>query len=291
MKRLFVPDDILSYYYSRQKDHVCLLQYTNVYGTENFDTFLTQHALVYILSGVKQINVSHSDFRINAGELFLIPKGEYVMSEYIAGEQGFRSMMLFFNQKVARYVVEQLNETIPDALAETKKKEAIKIIPNSPAIQSLFSSLVGYSEEHNPFLSEMVRLKFMELIYLLLDSPYRKIIISFLLDAARYENPSITSVLERYLYSAQTVEELAKIAGRSLSGFKREFTRLYGEAPMTWIRKKKLEHAAFLLEKSDKSIEDIADASGFISASHFARLFKAQYSVSPSAYRAKQTDI
>lgn len=286
MKRLFVPDDIISYY-SRQSNNVCLLQYTNANNTENVDAFLTQHALVYILAGVKQINVSHSGFRINAGELFLIPKGEYVMSEYIAGEQGFRSMMLFFNQKVARYIVEQLNETIPDALTEIKKKEAIKIISNNSAIQSIFSSLVSYNEEHSPFLSEIVRLKFMELIYLLLNSPYRKIIISFLLDAARHENPSITSVLERYLYSSQTVEELAKIAGRSLSGFKREFTLLYGEAPMTWIRKKKLEHAAFLLEKSDKSIEEVAEASGFISASHFARLFKERYSVPPSTYRAK----
>lgn len=292
MKRLFVPDDIISSY-PRQSNNVCLLQYTNTNNTENFDAFLTQHALVYILTGVKQINVSYSGFRINAGELFLIPKGEYVMSEYIAGKQGFQSMMLFFNQKVARYVVEQLSEAIPDTLTEIKikKKEAIKIIPNNSAIESLFNSLVSYSEEHNPFLSEIVRLKFMELIYLLLDSPYRKVIISFLLDAARCENPSITSVLERYLYSSQTVEELAKIAGRSLSGFKREFIRLYGEAPMTWIRRKKLEHAAFLLKKSNKNIEEVAEACGFISASHFARLFKERYSLSPSLYRTKQTDI
>ncbi|MCC8171860.1 MAG: helix-turn-helix transcriptional regulator [Parabacteroides sp.] len=290
MKRLFVPDDIVSSY-SRPGNNVCMLQYTNASNTENFDAFLTRHALVYILAGVKQINVSRSGFRINAGELFLIPKGEYVMSEYIAGKQGFRSMMLFFNQKVARYLVEQLNETIPDALTETKKKKAVKIIPGNSAIQRLFSSLESYSEEHNPFLGEIIRLKFIELIYLLLDSPYRKIIISFLLDAARYENPSIMSVLERYLYSSQTVEELARIAGRSLSGFKREFTQLYGEAPMTWIRKKKLERAAFLLEKSDKNMEEVAEASDFISASHFARLFKERYSVSPSAYRAKQTDI
>ena len=96
--------------YSGQEKNVRLLQYANASTTENFDAFLTHHALVFILSGVKQINVSHSDFRINAGELFLIPKGEYVMSEYIAGENGFQSLMPFFNQKVARYVVEQLNE-------------------------------------------------------------------------------------------------------------------------------------------------------------------------------------
>ncbi|WP_455673238.1 helix-turn-helix domain-containing protein [Phocaeicola sp.] len=290
MKRLFVPDDVTSPY-SGQEKNVRLLQYANASTTENFDAFLTHHALVFILSGVKQINVSHSDFRINAGELFLIPKGEYVMSEYIAGENGFQSLMLFFNQKVARYVVEQLNETIPDVLEETKQKEAIKIIPHNPEIQILFRSLVAYSKENSPFLCEMIRLKFMELIYLLLDGPYRKTIISFLLDAARYENPSISSVLERYLYSSHTIEELSKLSGRSVSSFKREFTQQYGVAPMTWIRKKKLERAAFLLETSDKTIEEVAESSGFISAAHFARLFKEQYSVTPTAYRTKQTNI
>lgn len=290
MKRLFVPDDVTAPY-SGQDKNVRLLQYANASTTENFDAFLTHHALVFILSGIKQINVSHSKFRINAGELFLIPKGEYVMSEYIAGENGFQSIMLFFNRKVARYVIEQLNETAPETLAEVKKKEAIKIIPHNPEINSLFRSLVSYSKENSPFRSEMVRLKFMELIYLLLDGPYRKTIVTFLLDAARYEAPSITSVLEKYLYSSQTLEELAKLSGRSLSSFKREFAQQYGEAPQTWIRKKKLERAAFLLETSDKNIEEIAEASGFISAAHFARLFKEQYGKTPTAYRTEQANI
>ncbi len=290
MKRLFVPDDVTAPY-SGQDKNVRLLQYANASTTENFDAFLTHHALVFILSGVKQINVSHSQFRINAGELFLIPKGEYVMSEYIAGENGFQSIMLFFNRKVARYVIEQLNETAPETLTEVKKKEAIKIIPHNPEIRSLFRSLVSYSKENSPFLCEMVRLKFMELIYLLLDGPYRKTIVTFLLDAARYEAPSITSVLEKYLYSSQTLEELAKLSGRSLSSFKREFVQQYGEAPQTWIRKKKLERAAFLLETSDKNIEEIAEASGFMSAAHFARLFKEQYAKTPTAYRTEQTNI
>lgn len=286
MKRLFVPDDVTTPYSGKDKN-VRLLQYANASTTENFDAFLTHHAIVFILVGVKQINVSHSKFRINAGEMFLIPKGEYVMSEYIAGEHGFQSMMLFFNQKVARHVVEQLNEKVPQDLTEEVKKEAIKIIPHNTEIQALFRSLVSYSKETSPFLCEMVSLKFMELIYLLLDGPYRKTIISFLLDAARYEAPTITSVLEKYLYSSQTLEELAKLSGRSLSSFKREFVQEYGEAPRTWMRKKKLERAAFLLETSDKNIEEITEASGFTSAAHFARLFKEQYSMTPTAFRTK----
>ena len=204
--------------------NVRLLQYTNASTEENFDAFLTHHVLVYILSGVKHIKVSNSHFCINSGELFLIPRGEYVMSEYITGKNGFQSMMLFFNQKVATNVLEGLNDRIPEICMKPKKKEAIKIISPNPAIGELFRSLEIYSKEEAMFLVEIARLKFMELIYLLLDSSYRNMILAFLRDAARYEIPSVSTVLDQHLYSPLTVEELAKLSGRSLSTFKREFT-------------------------------------------------------------------
>ncbi len=96
-KRLFVPDDII--YPGTTDKNIRLLQYVNATGQENFDAFLTHHALVYILTGMKQIKTAQSQFNIHPGELLLIPRGEYVMSEYIAGESGFQSIMLFFQQK------------------------------------------------------------------------------------------------------------------------------------------------------------------------------------------------
>lgn len=287
--KLFVPDDV-STPYSRQDNNVRLLQYTNSSTTENFDAFLTHHALIYILSGTKQIKVSQRAFNINPGELILIPRGEYVMSEYITGEQNFQSIMLFFNQKVARYVVDELKGRINSDYKEVFKKEAIKIIPKSRNINELYHSLITYSKENSPFIPDIISLKFMELIYLLLDTPYQNVIMSFLLDAARYETPSIASILEQNLYSPLTVEKLAKLAGRSLSNFKREFTKQYKVSPKKWIKTKKLERAAFLLDTSDKTIEDISDDCGFVNSTHFSRLFKKLYSVTPTEFRAKQTD-
>lgn len=286
-KRIFVPDDIIRPAQPGEDKHLRLLQYTNATTQENFDAFLTHHALVYILSGVKQIKVAQSEFQIHPGELFLIPRGEYVMSEYITGANGFQSFMLFFSKKVAQNLVEQLDKYLSGVLSETspERKEAVKIIPHSRNIEQLFATLETYSQESNPFTCELIRLKFTELIYLLLDSPYRKVISSFLLDAAQSECPSLSSVLDSYLYSSVTVQELSLLAGRSLSSFKREFAREYGEAPQGWIRKKKLERAAYLLETSDKTIEEVSEASGFVSSPHFARLFKDQYRATPSEYR------
>jgi len=90
-KRLFVPDGLYQPPFFGEDKSVRLLQYTNATTQENYDAFLTHHALVYILSGVKQIRVADNKFDIHPGELFLIPRGEYVMSEYIAGKSGFRT--------------------------------------------------------------------------------------------------------------------------------------------------------------------------------------------------------
>ena len=284
-KRLFVPDDILRPAQPGEGKNIRLLQYVNSTTQENFDAFLTHHALVYILSGMKQIKVGSNQFDIRPGELFLIPRGEYVMSEYIAGEHGFRSLMLFFSKRVAQGLAEQLSGCLPERMPE--KREAVKIIPHNREIEKLFSSLEEYSKSKSPFMCELIRLKFTELVYLLLDSPYRQLIASFLLDAARSENPALSAVLDRHLYSPATVNELAMLSGRSLSSFKREFAQEYGEAPRGWIRRKKLERAAYLLDTSDKTIEEVTDASGFVSAAHFARLFKEQYQMTPTEYRGR----
>lgn len=289
-KRIFVPDNIFRSVRAGENKNIRLLQYINATTRENFDAFLTHHALVYILSGVKQIKVAQNRFDIHPGELFLIPKGEYVMSEYITGKEGFRSLMLFFSKRTAQKLVEQIGECLPELPGENEqiKKKAIKIIPPTRDIEKLFAALEAYSQGDSPFTYELIRLKFTELIYLLMDSPYRALILTFLLDASRSENPSLASILDSHLYSSATIQELALLAGRSLSSFKREFAQQYGEPPRTWIRKKKLGRAAFLLETSDKSIEEIAEASGFVSHTHFARLFKQHYLHTPGEYRAKR---
>ena len=287
-KRLFVPDDII--YPGTTDKNIRLLQYVNATGQENFDAFLTHHALVYILTGMKQITTAQSQFNIHPGELLLIPRGEYVMSEYIAGESGFQSIMLFFSKKVAQDLVEQLNTRFaayPSVLSSTPKV-AVKIIPHNEDIERLFSSLAAYSTGNSSFTFELIRLKFLELIYLLLDSPYQKLISSFLFDAALSENPELSTVLDKYLYTPVTIKELARLSGRSLSSFKREFSREYGEAPQTWIRSKKLTHAAYLLGTTDYTIEEIAENSGFVTGSHFARLFKIQFGATPTEYRIRK---
>lgn len=57
-----------------------------------------------------------------------------------------------------------------------------------------------------------------------------------------------------------------------------------GMSPVDFIRSVKLEKAVNLLEKSDKTISEIAYETGFANPNYFTKVFKAKYQVTPSEY-------
>lgn len=286
-KRLAFPDKSVL---SHLAKGVHLLQYAQASTRENFDAFLACPAVVYILSGMKQIKVAQSDFRIKPGELFLIPQGEYVMSEYMTEIEGFRSIMLFLDSRMAKTVLNKVSHYLPveEHLQGDKYDKAIKIVPHLDEIHNLFLTLEMYCKSETQFLDELIQMKFMELIFLLLNTSYKGLILSFLLNAARDGKPGITDTISKHLYSSVTIEKLAVFSGRSVSQFKREFFVIYKEPPHQWLTRKKLERAVFLLRTSAGNIDQISSECGFLSPAHFSRLFKKQYSYTPTEYRTIQ---
>jgi pimeloyl-ACP methyl ester carboxylesterase len=90
---------------------------------------------------------------------------------------------------------------------------------------------------------------------------------------------------ENFLYNLK-VKEFAKLCGRSLSAFKRDFKRIYNTSPSKWIKSKRLEHAKTLLIESELNINQICYDCGFINSSHFIRSFKEKYNLPPHQFRS-----
>lgn len=68
--------------------------------------------------------------------------------------------------------------------------------------------------------------------------------------------------------------------------FIRYFKKLTGYSPAKYILMKRMERAKKLLEESDLSVSEIMWQVGFDDLSHFSKLFKKHYSLSPRSYRA-----
>lgn len=90
---------------------------------------------------------------------------------------------------------------------------------------------------------------------------------------------------ENFLFNLQ-IEEFAKLCGRSLSAFKRDFKEVFDTTPSRWIRSKRLEYAKKLLTETNLNINQICYDCGFINSAHFIKSFKKQYGLPPLQYKS-----
>ena len=82
-----------------------------------------------------------------------------------------------------------------------------------------------------------------------------------------------------------TVEALAAKCNLSVRTLNRRFHQQIGLSPLKWILSARIRRAQQLLESTALSIEDVATAAGFDSASAFRARFHRQVGVNPSTWR------
>lgn len=127
-------------------------------------------------------------------------------------------------------------------------------------------------------------LKMTELLYLIVSHGDCCIKSNLLgnVDAAR---DNLQQIVYSNIFSDISVEEIAKRCNRSLTSFKKEFFRIYGTSPHQWLIRQRLIHARLLLISTDKAIAEIGTACAFPNTSHFIKLFRKQYGMTPETYR------
>jgi signal transduction histidine kinase/ligand-binding sensor domain-containing protein/DNA-binding response OmpR family regulator len=88
-----------------------------------------------------------------------------------------------------------------------------------------------------------------------------------------------------------SVEDLSRELGMSRVHLYKKLLALTGKAPLEFIRTIRLQRAAQLLEKSQLTISEVAYKVGFNSPKYFAKYFKDEFGMLPSAYlQSKKKD-
>lgn len=106
------------------------------------------------------------------------------------------------------------------------------------------------------------------------------------------EDPRMARVIGeivRHPERRHTVASLARVAAMSRSAFASRFRVVFHRTPMEYVKEVRLRGAARLLERSDLSIDLVAERAGFANRSHFSRAFRALYGRSPKAYRGAES--
>lgn len=83
------------------------------------------------------------------------------------------------------------------------------------------------------------------------------------------------------------VEQMARRSGLNARTFARRFQAAAGYTPMDYVQALRIEEAKQVLERDQRSIEDVAALVGYEDDASFRRVFKRRVGLTPAAYRKK----
>lgn len=101
----------------------------------------------------------------------------------------------------------------------------------------------------------------------------------------------VTTYLHTHLDQDLDLNKLAEIACMSPYHWHRIYQAVHGESVVATVKRLRLQRAATYLGRTEMSIEQIAEQSGYANLQSFTRIFSAVYGMPPGRYRKEGTHI
>ena len=275
-KQLSVRDLLFVHYRCPQVDR--LVQLFNHYNQFTFS-----------LKGERILHQGGKSWKVTNQTSYFQRRTAYVQE--LSDEEDWE--VLVFNipdEFLIQFVNEFMDNLSVEKLPELTNEMFIKIDLNE-ATRTSFYSMVPYFTQKIPPSEKLLELKFKELLLNILSNPSNKQLLAYILHLNDDIKTPIWQIMEKnYTYNL-ALKEYARISSRSLAAFKRDFLEYYRTTPGKWLTGKRLTHARMLLNTTKQSITEIAFNSGFGNMSHFSRIFKEKFGLSPLQFRKKHTTL
>jgi len=249
--------------------------------------FLKENVMIFVLSGHKLLHFDRHTAKVEAGSLLLMKRGFYVMSDFVEEGLNFKSLLLYFSDEQLRRFLHKFNYTTP---AKATAGDHLTL-PINPLLEAFREQYLAYFSQEPSNLAALLSVKLYEIFLLLLATPQQASVLAFMQQIVYAQPSDIAFVVKQHLFQPLTLPEMARLSGRSLASFKRDFQQQYQMAPRRWINEQRLAYAQTLLQSTQKHVAEIAQECGFESTSHFIRIFKQTYGITPNSERAKKAII
>jgi AraC-like DNA-binding protein len=251
-----------------------------------YEQFVPEHLLAYQISGQTHIFHQRGEMVLKEGQLLLAHENQFAKSIKIpAADKEYKCFSVVLTKERRRQFALD-NELLCEQKYQGKKN--ILLEPDG-FLKGYFLSLLPYVEQWKTAGKKLVAMKINEAMELLLQlQPELK---SFLFDFSDPNKKDLEEfMLKNYHYNTP-IENFAKLSGRSLSSFKRDFATTFNNTPSIWLKNKRLSEAFYLMKQKNKKPQDIYLELGFENLSHFYTSFKKKFGMTPAEINQSNQSI
>ncbi|MCW3116102.1 MAG: transcriptional regulator, AraC family [Chitinophagaceae bacterium] len=272
IKQLTVKDILIAYYKCPQVDKI-------------LHVFSHYNEIAFTLSGKKTMHHREKSWTLTDDTSLFIRRTAYTAENY--DFEGWEVLAFCFQDDFLRQVFREYRQYLPLKNLPAPPSDMLVEIHVNETTRAFFYGMVPYFSQKIPPSESLLELKFKELLFNILSDPANADLLAYINSIDDEYKTPLWQVMEANYTFNLSIEEFARIAQRSVTAFKREFHEYYHTTPGKWLTLKKLEYAKYLLNTSKKNVSEIVDESGFENLTHFSRIFKEKYGLSPIYYRKK----
>ncbi len=259
-----------------QQNILLSCEYDFHFGTEQL---VPHHALGLIISGTMEIFTPDGTRYLEAGTIGIMRKNTLLKTKKHPSPDGkpFKSFSLFLTEEELKSFA--LKNNVPQQ--GRFSGETLYEIPKDGIFNGFFQSVIPYFDKPDHFSPKLSAIKTEEAIELLLqlDPSFY----SFLFDFSEPFKIDLEGFMMKNFLFNIPLKEFARLTGRSLSTFKRDFSKVFEDSPEKWLRKRRLSEAHALLELQLHKPSDVYLQVGFENFSHFSTAFKNEFGYNPSS--------
>ena len=260
-------------------------EYTCGIGGEKVGIWAHTDYLVNVAAGKKTWQTSDGVWAAKRGDSLFFKKGAAIVNQHFEVE--FCLLTFFIPDHLIRSTVREIAGSLAAVPSNVAPIKSAAWVENDITLTAFFQSMRTYLSGKEKPSEPLLRLKLKELIVSILTSGKNPALAAYFRTLGDSDAPSVAEIMEQNFRFNLSLEEYAKLCHRSLSSFKRDFQMHFQESPGKWLLQKRLDYSAVLLRGSRMNVTGIAFESGFEDVSHFSRVFKERFDVSPVAYREK----
>ncbi|NRF37809.1 AraC family transcriptional regulator [Pedobacter foliorum] len=241
------------------------------------EQFVSHYGLGMVVSGEMELNDGTERKIFRKGDVYLVRKNQLLKYEKrpIVDEE-FKSLSIRFDDRLL-YEASAQEEFV---LKEKVETAAFIDLSEVQHLRYFMESLLQYRGLLENNAPELLKLKQSEALQLLFA--HNNKLKDILFDLSEPYKINLEAFMHKNYHFNVKLERFAYLTGRSLATFKRDFQKIFQLSPRTWLQKRRLKEAYYLIKQKKSRPSEIYLDLGFEDLSHFSFAFKKEFGVSPS---------